>query len=106
MSVLKTHEGCGQSARKCVAALFFLYSKILQDGSASGTASRAPAHNEDHPEQGSHDAGDNHQTESVNDFSFPLVDFDQQHLDEVEFDVNNLAWLNDMNAAWDLLHGG
>ncbi|KFA56239.1 hypothetical protein S40293_00027 [Stachybotrys chartarum IBT 40293] len=98
--------GCGQSARKCVAALFFLYSKILQDGSASGTASRAPAHNEDHPEQGSHDAGDNHQTESVNDFSFPLVDFDQQHLDEVEFDVNNLAWLNDMNAAWDLLHGG
>ncbi|KAI9162789.1 Sorbicillinoid biosynthetic cluster transcription factor sor3 [Paramyrothecium foliicola] len=99
MSVLKAHEGFGQSVRKCVTALHFLSSKIGHDGTGVGEAVAGDAENpsvsidEDH-------------VRPVEDFPFSAFDLDQQQLDDVQFDITNLAWLNDMHSAWDLINSG
>lgn len=115
MSVLKNHEKFGQSARRCVAALHILSSKILQDngtGSASGTSTRAGtvrATGEDGPgpvqaAQSPSGANPSLLLQPVDEFPFAFDDLDQLQLGDIDFDGNNLAWLNDMHATWELLN--
>lgn len=95
MIVLKAHEKFGQSAKRCAAALHFLSSKILDDTSAES----------DTPESQSH-----YQTGQdileVGNFSDDMADFTQFGTQDADFDMNNLAWLNDMHATWELLNHG
>jgi hypothetical protein len=99
MSVLKAHEGFGQSVRKCVTALHFLSSKIGHDGNATVDLTSDNLEN-------STTAVDEDQLRLGEDFPFSVLDLDQQQLDDVQFDITNLTWLNDMHAAWELINSG
>lgn len=108
MSVLKAHEKFGQSARRCVAALHFLSAKMAQDGGA--TAAPEPSRGG----MGPGDDGDEHgaapgpteiqQTEGAEEFPLSFGDLEDLGFQDVEFDVNNLSWLNDMHGTWELLN--
>ena len=96
MSVLKAHEKFGQSARRCVAALHFLSTKMAQDGvpTAAEEEDVAPG------------PADMQQAEASDDFLLSFGDLDHVGFQDVEFDVNNLSWLNDMHGTWELLNQG
>lgn len=112
MAVLKSHERFGQSARRCVAALHILSSKMLEaaPGAAhSGLASRGRSLGEG--ETGVHPDFDastrpipDIQQQLVDEFAPPLADLGELDLAEFNFDVNDLSWLNDMHATWEFLN--
>ncbi|KAM0280229.1 hypothetical protein ACHAQH_004187 [Verticillium albo-atrum] len=112
MAVLKSHERFGQSARRCVAALHILSSKMLEVAPGapnSGLASRRRSVGEG--EDGVHLAFDasnqpipDIQQQLVDEFAPPLADLGELDLAEFDFDVNDLSWLNDMHATWELLN--
>lgn len=104
MSVLKTHEKFGQSARRCVAALHFLSAKMKHDsgGEQSGGTSRG-----DIGQDSQHQAlAETEHAHLPEDFSFSFDGLDNIGFQDVDFDVNGLAWLNDMHATWELLNHG
>lgn len=121
MSVLKTHEKFGPSARRCVAALHFLSAKMVQEGASSEPPSRGTIHHEESGDQqqrqDSTDVQQSQQQQPLqqqqeqqpqipDELSFSFGDLNQFGLQDVEFDVNNLSWLNDMHATWELLNHG
>ncbi|KAF5009242.1 hypothetical protein FDECE_4535 [Fusarium decemcellulare] len=115
ISVLKSHERFGQSARRCVAALHILSSKILQavpsghpgqDGSSKKTSCRTS--------EGSQAGAANDIPSDIelpdlvqqlaDEFETPLPDLYHQDLADFNFDVNDMSWLNDMQGVWELLN--
>lgn len=111
MSVLKAHEKFGHSARRCVAALHMLSSKILQDNStvsASRASSRAGAGRieteTEHIQPSAAAPEPNLLLQPVDEFPFAFEDFDQLQPADFDLDTNNLSWLNDMHAAWGMLN--
>lgn len=104
MSVLKSHEKFGQSARRCVAALHFLSAKMKQDGGGehSGRTSRGDFGQDSHV----HGMAEMEQAPLPEDFTFSFDGLDNIGFQDVDFDVNGLAWLNDMHATWELLNHG
>ncbi|KAM0322186.1 hypothetical protein ACHAQA_009676 [Verticillium albo-atrum] len=112
MAVLKSHERFGQSAKRCVAALHILSSKMLQaaPGAAnSGLVSRRRSLGEG--EEGAPPEFDastqlmpDIQQQLVDEFAPPLADLGELDLAEFDFNVNDLSWLNDMHATWELLN--
>jgi hypothetical protein len=106
MSVLKGHEKFGQSVRRCVAALHFLAAKIVQDSAGGSEAVRrntGASRQHTPPEQNQNDIC---MPQFADEFSFTIGDLGEVGLQEVDFDVNNLSWLNDMHGTWELLNHG
>ncbi|KAH7121526.1 fungal-specific transcription factor domain-containing protein [Dactylonectria macrodidyma] len=112
LSVLKAHEKFGQSARRCVAALHILSSKILQavpsGAITSGMSSRRTVNEEVQP-GGIYDATADPELPDLlqrlaDEFAPPIEDLNQHDLAEFNFDVNDLSWLTDMQVAWELLN--
>lgn len=106
MSVLKTHEKFGKSARRCGTALQLLSAKINQDGAAPEVLERASGqrregNNENDTSQRRMVAPD---APAEDEFSFSLHDIDEQGLQHLDFDVNNLSWLNELHPTWELLN--
>ncbi len=91
MSVLKAHEKFGQSARRCVAALDVLSSRISQH---AGQGTGAP------PGQGIFDPTDSLRTISEQFGGF--VEFPDLELTGLPFDANDLSDLN--IHAWEVLN--
>ncbi|KAF7552841.1 hypothetical protein G7Z17_g4013 [Cylindrodendrum hubeiense] len=115
ISVLKAHEKFGQSARRCVAALHILSSKILQAVPSGAittgmTGRRAPSGgNEEVQPGGMYDASSDPELPDLlqrlaDEFAPPIADLNQHDLAEFNFDVNDLSWLTDMQVAWELLN--
>lgn len=111
MSVLKAHEKFGHSARRCVAALHMLSSKILQDNgigpatralSRAGTGGAGVGNEQVQPSAAAPEP--NLLLQPVDEFPFAFEDFDQLQLADFDLDTNNLSWLNDMHAAWGMLN--
>ncbi|KAF2658600.1 hypothetical protein K491DRAFT_776159 [Lophiostoma macrostomum CBS 122681] len=112
MAVLKAHEKFGYSARRCVAALHMLSSKLLLHehgtGTGSGTSTRAGTaraneqHSLDQPTFTEHDP--NLLLQPVDEFPFAFEDFEQLQVADFDIDANSMAWFNDMHAAWGLLN--
>ncbi|KAF4984053.1 hypothetical protein FZEAL_666 [Fusarium zealandicum] len=115
ISVLKAHEKFGQSARRCVAALHILSSKILQavpgglpgqDGASKKTSSR----NSEGMQAGvAYDASADLELPDLvqqlaDEFETPIPEFDQRGLADFNFDVNDMSWLNDVQGVWELLN--
>lgn len=97
VSVLKALEAFGPSAKRCAAALHFLSSKILD---VVPETANEPARDTDIDPL--HQGSDL----EVGDFSMDMGDFSHFEMQDDDFDINNLAWLNDMHATWDLLNHG
>lgn len=126
MSVLKSHEKFGNSARRCVAALHILSAKMLEAvPSSSGTSSRCTRERKDVSEAveepGTDDVRDyeamhmptdaGHASDRdiqhhmfIDEFAPPTADLGGLDLAEFDFDVNDLSWLNDMHATWGFLN--
>ncbi|KPM41410.1 hypothetical protein AK830_g5133 [Neonectria ditissima] len=115
ISVLKAHEKFGQSARRCVAALHILSSKILQAVPSGAIASgmgrrKAPVGMNEQVQPGAvYDATADPELPDLlqrlaDEFAPPIADLDQHDLAEFTFDVNDLSWLTDMQVAWELLN--
>lgn len=115
ISVLKAHEKFGQSARRCVAALHILSSKILQAvpsgaiTSAMANRKGPPGVNEEVQPDGMYDASADPELPDLlqrlaDEFAPPIADLNQHDLAEFNFDVNDLSWLTDMQVAWELLN--
>ena len=113
MSVLKAHEKFGQAARRCVAALHMLSSKMLQDndtvvahcsttGASTTSGSAENGSSQQLTAASAFDSG--LLLQPVNEFPFAFEDFDQFQMNDIDFDAHNLAWLNDMHATWGLLN--
>jgi hypothetical protein len=96
MSVLQAHEKFGQSARRCVAALNILSSKILH-----GTRANSPSEND-----GATVSEDTMKattpTQSSNQPMGEFVDFSDLDLPGFSFDATDLSYLN--LHAWELLN--
>lgn len=102
ISVLKAHEKFGQSARRCVAALHFLSTKVNQDG---GDPSARTSNGDAGQVSQYQDVIDMQQASLPEEFS-SFDGMDNFGFQDVEFDVNDLTWLNDMHATWELLNHG
>ncbi|RFN44174.1 hypothetical protein FIE12Z_11566 [Fusarium flagelliforme] len=115
ISLLKTHEQFGQSARRCVAALHILSSKILQ-ATPRGSPGREVPNNingtMNHTMQGNHvpqhvisnmEIPDLVQ-QLAQEFDTPIPDFNPQELADFNLDVNDMSWLNDIQGVWELLN--
>lgn len=114
ISVLKAHEKFGQSARRCVAALHILSSKILQAVPASGSGDADGRRHLARIDDGAHHGQLNDAPadaefpdlvqQLADEFAPPISDLDQQDLAAFNFDVNDMSWLNDMQGVWELLN--
>ncbi|KAK7420350.1 hypothetical protein QQX98_002773 [Neonectria punicea] len=115
ISVLKAHEKFGQSARRCVAALHILSSKILQavpNGAIASGMGRRKAQiglSEQVQQDAIYDATTDPELPDLlqrlaDEFAPPIADLNQHDLAEFTFDVNDLSWLTDMQVAWELLN--
>ncbi|KAK7430723.1 hypothetical protein QQZ08_002767 [Neonectria magnoliae] len=115
ISVLKAHEKFGPSARRCVAALHILSSKILQavpNGAIASSMGRRKAQiglNEQVQQDAIYDATSDPELPDLlqrlaDEFAPPIADLNQHDLAEFTFDVNDLSWLTDMQVAWELLN--
>ncbi|CAI6100897.1 unnamed protein product [Clonostachys chloroleuca] len=101
MSILRDHERFGQSARRCGTALQLLSAKIQQP-EAPRPSTQAVETNTN--QQSLQTLGQLTGPQMEEDFSFGSGDVNQMGLQYLDFDVNNLTWLNDMQAAWELLN--
>lgn len=115
ISVLKAHEKFGQSARRCVAALHILSSKILQavPGGLSGHEGGSKKTSCRTSEGSQTGAGPDVPTDIelpdlvqqlADEFETPIPDLSYQDLADFNFDVNDMSWLNDMQGVWELLN--
>ncbi|RBR08995.1 uncharacterized protein FIESC28_10058 [Fusarium coffeatum] len=116
ISLLKTHEQFGQSARRCVAALHILSSKILLQATPRGSPGREMSNNingtMDHTAQGNHVPQHFMSNAEIPDlvqqlaqqFDTPIPDFNPQELADFNLDVNDMSWLNDIQGVWELLN--
>ncbi|KAM0546189.1 hypothetical protein ACHAPJ_010973 [Fusarium lateritium] len=117
ISVLKAHEQFGQSARRCVAALHILSSKILQTTPRGGS----PGHDATNNNRTSYRAGESIQPgvphnlisnievpdlvqQLAEEFETPMPDFNSQDFADFDLDVNDMSWLNDIQGVWELLN--
>ncbi|KAF4964594.1 hypothetical protein FSARC_7500 [Fusarium sarcochroum] len=117
ISVLKAHEQFGQSARRCVAALHILSSKILQATPRGGS----PGHEAASNNRISHRTGEGIQPgvprnlisnieapdlvqQLAEEFETPMPDFNPQDFADFDLDVNDMSWLNDIQGVWELLN--
>ncbi|KAM5344631.1 hypothetical protein ACJ41O_013166 [Fusarium nematophilum] len=112
ISVLKAHEKFGQSARRCVAALHILSSKILQAVPGGSTGQDTNSKKTSCPSEGTQLAQDPSAGLEIPDlvqqladeFATPMPDLHHQDLSDFNFDVNDMSWLNDMQGVWELLN--
>jgi hypothetical protein len=102
MMVLQAHEHVSHSARRCVAALQILSSKILQDGPAmdSATSFRIPRPPPIQQPHGPHTG--RIQPPAPPDQAYS--DLSALDMRDLTFTVDDFSWLNDMNA-WNVLNG-
>ncbi|RSL63252.1 hypothetical protein CEP54_005324 [Fusarium duplospermum] len=115
ISVLKAHEKFGQSARRCVAALHILSSKILQavpgglPGHEGGSKRTSCRTSEGSQTGGGPDVPPDIELPDLvqqlaDEFETPMPDLSYQDLADFNFDVNDMSWLNDMQGVWELLN--
>jgi hypothetical protein len=115
ISVLKAHEKFGQSARRCVAALHILSSKILQavpgglPGHEGGSKRTSCRTSEGSQTGGGPDVPADIELPDLvqqlaDEFETPMPDLSYQDLADFNFDVNDMSWLNDMQGVWELLN--
>lgn len=112
--MLKAHEKFGQSARRCVTALHILSSKILQTVPGGGNGNeglsrRALAKAADGIGSGHFEAqpGETELPDLVQQLAdefAPIPELNQQDLAQFNIDVNDMAWLNDVQGVWQLLN--
>ncbi|CAG1969781.1 unnamed protein product [Fusarium graminearum] len=115
ISLLKTHEQFGQSAKRCVTALHILSSKILQANSR-GSLGREVASNNNgilYPDTRDdqmppHMIPDMESLDRMQQlaqgFESPVPDFNPRDFADFDFNVNDMSWLNDIQGVWELLN--
>ncbi|KAL6916560.1 hypothetical protein FSST1_008055 [Fusarium sambucinum] len=114
ISLLKTHEQFGQSAKRCVTALHILSSKILQ-ATSRGSVGREVVNNDGIPNPDiQNDQISPHMVpdiesvdrfqQMVQGFESPGPDFNPQDFADFDFNVNDMSWLNDIQGVWELLN--
>lgn len=111
VSLLRAHEKFGSSARRCVAALRILSSKMLE--AASGERA-SPFRHESQLQQAGPTSRDTppitglpldlHYLQQSSCVDDPTTDVGVFDLTDFDFDVNDLSWLNDMQATWGLIN--
>ncbi|RGP67012.1 hypothetical protein FLONG3_8670 [Fusarium longipes] len=111
ISLLKSHEQFGQSARRCVTALHILSAKILQ-ATSRGSPGRETASSHNGPlgqgrqdnEAPLHALPDLEAPCLVQDFESPTPDFSPQDFADFDLNINDMSWLNDIQGVWELLN--
>lgn len=117
MSLLRKHEMFGSSARRCVAALHILSSKMTEAVPAGaifpksqweagssvtdGHTEVSPQHYERRNACRSAQHGDMNESQA-----FSSIDLDGIDLAELDFNLSDLSWFNDVHAAWDIINFG
>ncbi|KAH6993592.1 fungal-specific transcription factor domain-containing protein [Fusarium venenatum] len=114
ISLLKTHEQFGQSAKRCVTALHILSSKILQ-ATSRGSLGREVVNNNGIPNPDTRDdqisphmvpdiESIDRIQQMVQGFESPVPDFNPQDFVDFDFNVNDMSWLNNIQGVWELLN--
>ncbi|KPA36366.1 cutinase transcription factor 1 beta [Fusarium langsethiae] len=115
ISLLKTHEQFGQSAKRCVTALHILSSKILQATSRGSLGRDVTSTNNGIMDQdiredqiSPHMMPDMESLDRVQQlvqgFESPVPDFNPRDFADFDFNVNDMSWLNDIQGVWELLN--
>lgn len=100
MKVLEAHEHVSQSARRCVAALQILSSKILQSAAPTNTSVTV---SNTMPSMPNNEAVQTGQTEFPMPLENSFAQFPDLDIRDLTFTVDDFSWLNDMNA-WNVLN--
>lgn len=98
MDVLRSHEKFGQSAKRCIAALTILSSKIMQETSESGMHSGEGIHER----EGVRGVDATEQPPSRQHIFEEYEQYSDMNLEGLSFDAGDLSFLN--VHAWELMN--